>query len=95
MSESSLQACIKKMCKENNILCYKWSSPSCRGVPDLILVFPSGRVTFVEVKNPNGKGRLSDLQKLQIDKLTKQGASVYVCDSKEIATHIINEGLRS
>ncbi len=34
-----------------------------RGVSDLVVVLPAGRVVFAELKSPNGKGRQSPAQK--------------------------------
>lgn len=42
-------------------LCWKWASPGRRGVPDRIVLWPRGAVSFVELKAPGG--RLSPLQK--------------------------------
>ena len=77
MNEGTLQKHIKRRCKSLDILCYNFSSPARRGVPDLILVF-GGRVVFVELKSPTGKGRLSDLQRHEISKLKDHGAAVCV-----------------
>ena len=33
------------------------------GVSDLVIMLPKGQIVFVELKNPNGKGRQSDGQK--------------------------------
>lgn len=34
---------------------WKWVSPGHTGVPDRIVIFPGGRVYFVEVKTKGGK----------------------------------------
>lgn len=52
MLESLIEQKAGKLCKEHDVLFYKFSSPSNRGVPDRILVFPGGRVVFVEFKAP-------------------------------------------
>lgn len=87
-SESTLQSFIVKLCGKYGVLCYKFSSPSRRGVPDLLLLC-EGRVLFIEVKNPNGKGRLSPLQEIEIDRLSRNGFAVEVIDSKEYATETV------
>ena len=82
MSESKLQAKCVKLAKANNVLVYKVNAEKHKGFPDLLLVFPTtGKSVFVEMKNPNGKGKLSKLQEREIEKLRKQGASAYVCES--------------
>ena len=35
-------------------MCLKWVCPGWRGVPDRILLFPGGKVYFVELKRPKG-----------------------------------------
>ena len=42
-------------------LCLKWVCPGWSGVPDRILLFPGGKVYFVELKRPK-KGKVDPLQ---------------------------------
>lgn len=51
-----------------------------RGCSDLILLLPK-RAVFVEVKNPNGKGRQSDSQKEFEEKVKSLGFEYYIWDS--------------
>jgi len=81
-TEKQLQNYLKKKCAEAGVLCYKFSSPAKRGVPDIVLVKPGGGVIFVELKSPAGTGFLSPLQKREIAILRKQAASVCVAESK-------------
>lgn len=81
MLESAIESRVKNYCAANKVLCYKFVSPSCRGVPDRILVFPFGHVVFVELKQ--ARGDLSPLQKLEHARLTKQGAEVFTFYSFE------------
>lgn len=46
---------------------YKWVSPGNDGVPDRIVILPGRCPIFVELKAE--KGRLTALQKVQIDRL--------------------------
>lgn len=55
---------------------YKWVSPGNDGVPDRIVIFPGKPPVFVELKADGGK--LSALQKVQIDRLKKMGQAVFV-----------------
>ena len=87
-SEKALQNYIVQMCKEYDILCYKFASPSKRGVPDLLLFNRYGIGGFIEVKNPLGTGRLSPLQKHELDILTAQRVYTYVIKDAETATII-------
>lgn len=55
---------------------YKWTSPGNDGVPDRIVMFPGGRVVFVELKADGGA--LRPVQRIQIEKIRKLGQSVEV-----------------
>jgi hypothetical protein len=59
----------------------KWVSPGQAGVPDRIVLFPNGRIVFVELKSPRGK--LSAIQVRVIERLRNLGFEVRVIDSKE------------
>ena len=83
MSEKSLEQYLVRQAAKHGHLCYKWVSPSQRGVPDRILIAPTGAVTFIELKNPEGTGKLSPLQLVTINKLTDHGCDVRVLSSKE------------
>ncbi len=61
--EKKLVAGIKKL----GGVAYKWTSPGQDGVPDRIVILPDGEVIFVELKQE--EGRLSKLQRYQIDRL--------------------------
>ena len=56
-------------------LCYKWTSPNNRGVPDRICVFPSSKIVFVECKSEGCK--MSKMQ-LSIAKLLRVKCKVNV-----------------
>jgi Holliday junction resolvase-like predicted endonuclease len=89
-TEKQLQAWLVKQCKKLGILTYKFASPSHRGVPDLILIFPGGKTVFVELKSEKGTGRLSELQKRTIERMRVQGAPVYVASTEAEINTIIN-----
>ena len=67
----------------------KFVSPGLDGVPDRLLLFPGGRLAFVEVKAPGKKPR--PLQRRRIEQLTALGFRVYVLDSKEQIGEIMDE----
>ena len=82
-SEAWLEKRLNEKAKRNGWLSFKFVSPAHRGVPDRILINPQGHVVFVELKNPNGKGALSPLQAVTIQKLLAQGADVRVVQSED------------
>jgi hypothetical protein len=82
MSERALEKYLVEQARRHAWLCFKWVSPAQRGVPDRILIGPAGKTIFIELKNPNGTGRLSALQQYTIDKLNEHGCDVRVIASR-------------
>ena len=87
-TEAELQKAFVKKMTALGFLCYKFSSPAKRGVPDYLIICPNGETVFVEFKNPTSNNGLSKLQALEIRKMREHGASVYVVhdgDEAEVA----------
>lgn len=76
MLERAFESYVVDYCRRHNVLCYKFTSPARRGVPDRVLIFPGGITVFVELKTETGQ--LSKLQEHEIALLRKQGAEVRV-----------------
>jgi hypothetical protein len=94
MSEAQLQKKCGVYARRNRVLVRKIHAEQRKGWPDLILVFPiSGETVYVEMKNPNGKGTLAEVQKIERDKIRAQNASVYTCDSFDDFKRIIDNHL--
>lgn len=82
MLEAKLQAKCVALAKTNNVLARKIHAENSKGFPDLLLIFPiTGKTVYVEMKNTNGKGKLSKLQEREIERIRGQKASVFVCMS--------------
>ena len=81
-TEGELQKYFTKELRAIGCLVYKFSSQGRRGVPDLLIIAPDGDVSFVELKAPTGKGRLSALQTITIEKMRSNNANVSVIDNK-------------
>lgn len=95
MLESKLQAKCAKLAKLNKVLVRKIHAESRKGFPDLLLIFPiTGQTVYVEMKRPNGTGQLAKLQERELNRIRKQNASAYQCDSYKWFTHIIETHLR-
>lgn len=62
-------------------VCWKFTSPGTSGVPDRIVLLPSGRIAFVEVKASGEK--LRPLQRLRIRTLRRLGFKAFVLDSPD------------
>lgn len=78
-AEKQLEQRVRKLCKQSGVLCYKFVSPGCDGVPDRILVFPDGNVAFVELK-ALGK-RLRPLQAYRLNELISNNAEAVWFDN--------------
>ena len=52
MRENEIEAKLVKAVKDVGGVCWKFTSPGTAGVPDRIVLMPSGRIGFVEVKAP-------------------------------------------
>lgn len=88
MLEKDVQAKVRRYAESKGWLTRKWSSMNVRGVPDCIFINPHGYVIFIEFKSENG--RLSKLQKIEIDKLKAARAVVYVVNSVDIGREIVD-----
>lgn len=71
--EKEIERKLKTMIERHGGLCLKWVCPGWLGVPDRICLLPGGRVIFVELKRPDGKGRLGAVQRWWAQKLSKLG----------------------
>lgn len=82
MLEKQIEAYLVLQCKKRRWLCYKFTSPNRRSVPDrLIVVYPSGHVAFVEIKRPGAKP--TPKQHLEMTRLLDAGADVSYVNSME------------
>lgn len=66
---------------------YKWVSPGNNGVPDRIVIFPNGKIVFVELKAP-GKVPTA-YQQLVHRELKRLNCEVVVIDSIEQIDELI------
>ena len=65
--EKQIEKYLRLRVEERGGVCMKFISPGQDGVPDRIVVMPSGLVYFVELKAESGK--LSRIQKYQLKRL--------------------------
>ena len=83
MRESEIEkyfvACVKKL----GGYAEKFSSPSRRSVPDRLVTFPRGRVSFVELKATGKKP--TKAQERDHKRRRKMGFRVFVVDNNEDA----------
>lgn len=88
-TESNLERKFTQKVRENGGYALKFASPSFNGMPDRIVLFPKGKVAFVEVKAPGEKPR--PLQKARHHFLKKLGFDVYILDAEPQIPLIIDE----
>ena len=79
--ERDVEKYLTAQAKKIGGLSYKWTCPGQDGVPDRIIIMPGGHVYFVELKTY--QGRLSQIQKHQINKIREKGAAVYILYGKK------------
>ena len=76
MREKEIEKILTAEIRELGGRTYKWVSPGNAGVPDRIVFLPGIHPVFVELKTD--KGHLTELQKIQINRLKKLGQDVRV-----------------
>ena len=67
----------------------KFSSPGLDGMPDRLVLFPGGKLGFVELKAPGKKPRPLQLKRKRM--LERLGFPVYVVDNIEQIGGILDE----
>lgn len=76
MRESEIEKILVDEIRKMGGRAFKWVSPGNDGVPDRIVVLPGYPAVFVEMKTVTGK--LTSLQRVQIERLQKMGQDVRV-----------------
>jgi hypothetical protein len=91
ISEKEIETYLCKQVKEIGGKAYKWVSPGNIGVPDRIVIFPNGKIMFVELKSQGNY--LTPLQANKIEELRKLKQDVYILNSKALVEGFIKLGL--
>ena len=89
MRERTLERKLKQSVANMGGLALKFVSPGMAGVPDRLLLFPEGKIAFVEMKAP-GK-HPTKLQNLRHEQLRNLGFRVYVVDSIDQIGELLHE----
>lgn len=93
MNEKYIERKFVEAVKKAGGLAPKFVSPGLNGVPDRIVLFPSGRMAFVELKSPGKMMRpLQIRRKKQLESL---GFKVYCIDEVSQIGGVIDEIYRS
>lgn len=88
MRETTVESKLFKAVKAKGGLAVKFVSPSFNGMPDRMVMFPGGRIGFVEVKAAGKTPR--PLQRLRIRTLRRLGFKTFVLDNPEQIGGIID-----
>lgn len=91
MKEASFERYFREKVRVAGGRAFKWVCPGVSGVPDRIVIFPGGRIMFVELKKPGLRDGLSARQKKMAEVLTGFGFQVRRIGSKEEVEVFINE----
>lgn len=91
MLEKEIERRMVKLVKERGGLCYKFESPGNPGVPDRIIITPTGQVVFVELKTTVGS--LQRIQRWQLEEMRNCGADVRVVKGWDAAKALVEEVL--
>ena len=97
MTTSKLEGGLQKEClrwakslPEVWVLKVVGSATQASGVPDIIMCI-NGHFVAVELKRPDGKGRVSDIQKAQIERIQRAGGAAVVVNSFEGFKEVVND----
>lgn len=89
MREKTVEQQLVKAVKSAGGIALKFISPGYDGMPDRIILFPHGKMAFVEVKAPGKRPR--PLQQSRHRLLQKLGFKVYVLDDIDQIGGILDE----
>lgn len=97
MTTSKLEGELQKEClrwvkslPEVWVLKVVGSAIQASGVPDILMCI-NGRFVAVELKRPDGKGRVSDIQKAQTERIQRAGGVAVVVNSFEGFKEVVND----
>ena len=76
MNESRIERRLVDGVKKLGGMCLKFVSPGTPGVPVRLIITPTGRIIFAELKTETG--RLAKIQRYTIGEMQKRGADVRV-----------------
>ena len=89
MRESVVEKRFAAEVKKRGGLAVKFVSPGFDGVPDRLVLFPGGKVAFVELKAPGKKMR--PLQVRRAEQLQTLGFQVYCVDRTDMIGGVLDE----
>ena len=89
MLESMVEKKLVTEVKKRGGLAVKFVSPGLDGVPDRLVLFPGGRLAFVELKAPGKKMRPLQIKRAKM--LGALGFKVYCIDDAKMIGGVLDE----
>lgn len=89
MLESMVEKKLVTEVKKRGGLAVKFVSPGLDGVPDRLVLFPGGRLAFVELKAPGKKMRPLQIKRAKM--LSALGFKVYCIDNPKMIGGVLDE----
>ncbi len=89
MREKQIERKLVVAVKKIDGIALKFVSPSFAGMPDRMVLLPSGKIAFVEVKAPGKK--LRPLQVVRHRMLRRLGFKVFVLDNENQIGGLLDE----
>lgn len=93
MREKTVESKFSSAVKAKGGLAVKFTSPGFNGMPDRLVMFPGGRIAFVEVKAPGESPR--PLQRSRLKLLRRLGFKAFVLDNTSDIPKIIEEVMQN
>lgn len=93
MREKTVESKFTSAVKAKGGLAVKFTSPGFNGMPDRLVMFPGGRIAFVEVKAPGETPR--PLQRSRLELLRRLGFKAFVLDNTSDIPKIIEEVMQN
>lgn len=93
MLEKEIEKKVKEYAESKGFLVWKFTSPSNKGVPDRILISPTGFVGFIEFKRKGKK--LTKLQYKTCMELNDRNIDVRLIDEISTGRLVVDEWLQN
>ena len=87
--ESRIEKYAREQIKARGGLMLKWVSPGTIGVPDDVVLWPGGKVHFIEFKAPGQKP--TPKQAMLLERFRGLGQQVFVIDSIPVVDEYLSE----
>lgn len=89
MLEKHIEQQLTKTVQKLGGQAYKFTTPTCNGMPDRLIILPKGHIAFAELKAPGKKPR--PIQQLRHQQLANLGIKTYIIDNPNQIQGILHE----